>query len=98
MRIGLRMTFVFGRMTTKIIVVYSLHPMLTIGTSHEATFSLFYQFDNTVPPRHNHQYSLLYWDQCSHLWGFNGRATLVYAGGRIFMSLGIPCACGGGLL
>jgi hypothetical protein len=99
MRIGLTMTFVFGRMTTKIILVYSLHLMLIIGTSHEATFSIFYQLDNTVvPPRHNHQYPLLYWDQCSHLWGCIGRAALAYASGRIFMSLGIPCACGCGLL
>jgi hypothetical protein len=99
MRIGLTMTFVFGRMTTKIILVYSLPPLLTIGSSHETALSLFYQFNNTaLHPCGDHQYPVFYRDQCSRFPGVNERAAFAYASRRIIMSLGIPCACGCGLL
>lgn len=51
MRVGLTMTFVFGRMTTKIILVLpSSIPELTAGPSYKTRFPVFHKSNNTSRP------------------------------------------------
>lgn len=62
MQVGLTMTFVFGRMTTKIILVFPPPNLNSCqGPSHQTTLPIFYKFNNTPgPPRHNHQLPIVY--------------------------------------
>ena len=57
MQVSLTMTFVFGRMTTKIILVYPLKPSesSSVGASHKTTVPIFYKSCHpALHIRHNH--------------------------------------------